>query len=261
MNSIPRASGIYQILCVPTGKVYIGSSVNIRRRWTQHREMLDRRYVKSHENTYLQHAWDKYGAEAFEFLVLEYCAPDQLIAREQYWIDQTRCYERDRGFNHRMRAESDVGVKREGQALENLRQAAKRRGKPEHLFTPEARANHRESQAARRGKPFTNEHREKLSTAKRGVKHAADVVKRFGAAIRDQFAQLTPDERAARVAPKGMRRYYIVTDPDGNAYEVYNLTAFCEQHRINRSSIGDVIHGRKKHHHGWLARVVIEQVD
>lgn len=63
---IPRTSGVYQILCLPTGKVYVGSAVDLYGRWRDHR-----RYLRQgiHHNKYLQAAWDKYGEESFEFWV------------------------------------------------------------------------------------------------------------------------------------------------------------------------------------------------
>jgi group I intron endonuclease len=64
MYSIPTESGVYQILCVPTGKAYVGSAVNLAKRWQEHRWMLRR---GQHHSQYLQRAWDKYGETAFAF--------------------------------------------------------------------------------------------------------------------------------------------------------------------------------------------------
>jgi len=67
-KNIPRASGIYQIRCLLTGKIYVGSAVDIRARWNHHRDMLKR---KKHRNKYLQAAWNKYGENNFECSILE----------------------------------------------------------------------------------------------------------------------------------------------------------------------------------------------
>jgi group I intron endonuclease len=93
---IPRASGVYQILCRPTGKVYVGSAVNLNERWRAHVSML-RRGV--HTNLYLQHAWDKYGEEYFEFWVIDFVERDRLLIVEQYWIDQREAVNSAKGFN------------------------------------------------------------------------------------------------------------------------------------------------------------------
>jgi group I intron endonuclease len=95
-KSIPRASGIYQIRCVPTGKIYVGSAVDLRTRWQHHCELLRRH---KHRNKYLQAAWDKYGPASFELDILELTAREHLLEREQEWINQTRCTDREIGFN------------------------------------------------------------------------------------------------------------------------------------------------------------------
>lgn len=59
--------GVYKIKCTGNGKFYIGSSVNIPKRLTQHFSQL--RHGR-HENIYLQRVYDKYGEESFVTSVL-----------------------------------------------------------------------------------------------------------------------------------------------------------------------------------------------
>lgn len=77
--------GIYQIICGPTGKRYIGSAACISSRWGHHRAFLR---AGKHANPHLQSAWNKYGEAAFQFNVLELVDGDLLVA-EQAWIDST----------------------------------------------------------------------------------------------------------------------------------------------------------------------------
>lgn len=77
---MPPESGVYSITCVPTGKVYIGSTKNFSSRWKAHRSLLA---SGKHHNRYLQRAWDKYGADTFTFSVLETCPKTALFEREQ----------------------------------------------------------------------------------------------------------------------------------------------------------------------------------
>ena len=129
MHSVSKASGVYQILCVPTGKVYVGSSLNIAERWWEHRWDLRR---QTHHSRYLQRAWDKYGEEAFEFSVLEYVDnQDVLMEREQAWMDMTRCYERDYGYNLSREVGTTRGVKHSNEARAKM--SAARKGKPKSL--------------------------------------------------------------------------------------------------------------------------------
>lgn len=76
--------GIYRIKNSINNKIYIGSTKNIEARWAKHRALL--RHNK-HQNTHLQNAWNKYGENAFIFEVIEECKIEDLINREQFFID------------------------------------------------------------------------------------------------------------------------------------------------------------------------------
>lgn len=80
----PKTSGIYRITCTANGKIYIGSSINLRARRWDHFYKLKK---GKHKNPILQAAFNKYGESYFEFSVLELCGIDVLLAREQHYID------------------------------------------------------------------------------------------------------------------------------------------------------------------------------
>ena len=67
--------GVYMIRNTINDKLYIGKSVNVKKRFQEHRHELR---LGRHHNVYLQNAWDKYGEGAFEFLLLEECDRDSL---------------------------------------------------------------------------------------------------------------------------------------------------------------------------------------
>lgn len=84
--------GVYKIKCSQENIVYIGSSIDINRRWNQHIRALN---SNKHYNTSLQLAWDAYGSDSFIFNVLEETSIQNLITREQYYIDSigiANCY-------------------------------------------------------------------------------------------------------------------------------------------------------------------------
>lgn len=56
--------GIYKISCRKNGRVYIGETTNIERRWEQHKRLLKNH---KHGNKQLQGDWNKYGEESFIF--------------------------------------------------------------------------------------------------------------------------------------------------------------------------------------------------
>ena len=77
---------VYEILFVPQSLRYIGSTIDLKRRWRRHRNDLAR---GTHHSQYLQNLWNKYGQSAFEFEVLEGVQdPTTLLDAEARWIDQ-----------------------------------------------------------------------------------------------------------------------------------------------------------------------------
>ena len=82
-------TGIYKITNKINGKIYIGQSVDIRRRWYEHKGKLGK---PGAEEYYFQKALKKYGIDNFTWEILEECEPDQLNEREQYYISLYRTY-------------------------------------------------------------------------------------------------------------------------------------------------------------------------
>ena len=81
--------GIYKIANLVNGKVYIGQSVDIYRRWAQHkkigRNLSEDKYSRDYDKV-LYRAMRKYGVDSFEFSIVEKCDESALYEREQYWI-------------------------------------------------------------------------------------------------------------------------------------------------------------------------------
>lgn len=86
--------GIYCIYCNGNQKIYIGQSIDCQRRFNEHIRKLNK---GDHANPYLQHSWDFYGSDEFDFLILEKC--DNLIEREKYWISYFNSLNKNYGFN------------------------------------------------------------------------------------------------------------------------------------------------------------------
>ena len=83
-------SGIYQIVNETNGKIYIGSAINIRKRWNFHKRDLK---LNKHTNPHLQRAYNKYGKNSFIFEILQKVKDkEHLIFYEQKWLDLTQCY-------------------------------------------------------------------------------------------------------------------------------------------------------------------------
>lgn len=95
-DTIYSMQAIYQIKNKINGKIYIGSTNDIYRRWINHRSKLNNGI---HENSYLQASWKKHGEVSFEFTIIEEVDDSNRIEREIHYLNKTKCYERDIGYN------------------------------------------------------------------------------------------------------------------------------------------------------------------
>lgn len=91
-----KICGVYKILNKTTGKFYIGSSNNVKRRWKEHINDLNKN--KSH-SIYLQRAWNKYGEDNFTFEILEECKIENQLEKEQIYLDKLKPWKRKIGYN------------------------------------------------------------------------------------------------------------------------------------------------------------------
>jgi group I intron endonuclease len=82
-------TGIYKILNIITNKFYIGSACHFYNRKSKHLGMLRRGL---HNNKHLQNSYNKYGEKVFKFFLIEECPKDQLIIREQWYLDTLKPY-------------------------------------------------------------------------------------------------------------------------------------------------------------------------
>lgn len=159
-----RGAGVYAIINRRNNKIYIGSSVRMNHRWTEHRMELSR---KEHSNRYLQRAFEK-EPDNFQVEVIETLpAPDKaaLLSREQFWINFYRSWLPENGYNIAPKAESCLGVKHseETRALMRLRGLGRK-------ASPEARARMSAAQRGSKHKPFSQESKAKLSAIHTGMK-------------------------------------------------------------------------------------------
>ena len=76
--------GIYGIKNKINNCIYVGKTgMNFGDRWDSHRSLLRN---NKHFNPYLQNAWNKYGEENFEFVIVEECTIEELDNKEIYYI-------------------------------------------------------------------------------------------------------------------------------------------------------------------------------
>ena len=74
--------GIYKITS-PTGRVYVGQSLSIEKRFSGYRV-----FSGCCKQTRLYNSLKKYGPQAHQFVVIEACAESSLNDRERYWQEE-----------------------------------------------------------------------------------------------------------------------------------------------------------------------------
>lgn len=114
-------SGVYQIYNPYNKKRYIGSSINIEKRFKQHKCSLR---GNRHHNKHLQNAWNKYK-DILVFEPLEYCEPEYLLELEQYYIDYYDSANRQFGYNiDKVANHANPGFHLSDETKEKIRQKA-----------------------------------------------------------------------------------------------------------------------------------------
>lgn len=157
-------SGIYEIVNLINGKRYIGQTSNLYRRQYSHITKLNQNI---HPNKHLQNAWNKYGKDAFEFQVLEYCSVDDLNERELYWINHYKS--NTDGYNIRLDPNSNRGLQWSEKQRESMMAAINKENSYFKNHTVPRETMEKAWEASRK-KVWTKEEREQHSKRLIGTK-------------------------------------------------------------------------------------------
>lgn len=79
--------GVYKVVNLKTGEMYVGSTIDFSGRVRTHKAMLLR---NKHTNQALQTAWNKYGERYFKFAMIEVCNQVKLKERERYHVKRLK---------------------------------------------------------------------------------------------------------------------------------------------------------------------------
>jgi group I intron endonuclease len=99
-----KPAGVYQVKNIVSGKIFLGSSLNLEGPLNRHKFMLK---IGSHPNKTLQKDWDELGPENFIFEILEevkvkddpnFNLKDELTLLEQIWLEEIQPFG-ERGYN------------------------------------------------------------------------------------------------------------------------------------------------------------------
>lgn len=195
-------SGIYQIRNLLDGKVYVGRSVTVEKRWSGHRTALRN---GSHRNPHLQAAWLKYGEGSFVFELLETAPPENLPVREGYHCEALHVFDPSCGYN--LDVVDTIG--RQTVSVESRQKmSASKRGKPgpwagkTRVMSAEHKAKILAAAVSRRGQKMILSDAERL---RRGSQVAAivqrdDVRAKLSALQKGQTKSPLTDETKRRIS-------------------------------------------------------------
>lgn len=103
--------GIYQVTNIINNKIYIGQSIDIERRWNQHK------YGKG--SIILRNAISKYGMDNFKFEILEEIeftnkndVIEELTELEDKWLTTKKPYLKEIGYNQNKTAKINIPIVR-----------------------------------------------------------------------------------------------------------------------------------------------------
>lgn len=229
--------GVYAIKCRVNGKVYVGSSSELRRRLREHLRVLD---AGSHRNIHLQRAWkNEDGRCYFTFFVLEGVKNEEdLIAREDFWVKKLRALDDRYGYNLTEPSEWPVQAARdyvvtnpEGMEIpvHNLHKFCRQHGLKSASMTAIAQGRvpyYRDGWLCR----YAEETKEQWEVK--------------------QQALMTRRRKASKIWTFG----YIVTMPDGEETEVHILKPWCISRGLSPTALARVAVGQAIHHKGYRAR-------
>lgn len=119
MNAPSEIGYLYMIINVINGRFYIGSTLDYKRRFNEHKRAL---LARNHHSKYLQRAWDKYGDKSFKFVLLQTCLKDEMLDMEQSLLD-----DRLPAYNMNKKVDSRLGRKMSKEA--RLKMSVLKKGK------------------------------------------------------------------------------------------------------------------------------------
>lgn len=231
--------GIYKITN-PTGKIYIGQSINIEKRWQYYKSQY---HNKNDKQNKLFNSLKKYGTDDHIFDIIEECTVEQLNEREIYWGEFYKCTDPNTGLNLR-----ELG--KQGQWTEEAKDKLSKSqlGKSRHTDESKARIS-----AALTGTKYTDEQKKRCSEnsgMRNKINHTGGSKKGW---IRT--AESKNNISIAKLGKpniKDLRRIYQL-DPSGNIInEFKGPTEAQTKTGIRRDSIGNVLKNKQKNAGGFI---------
>jgi group I intron endonuclease len=195
LDKILKVCGIYSIVNKINGFEYIGSSKIVYKRIGYHFSALR---GNRHTNVHLQHAFNKYGEEAFEIKLLEICTLDNLKNREEFYILNTP--------NRYNFIDKPTG--------------------PLRLPTP-TEEHRKKISIANKGKKRTEEQRKRFSESHKGLKQSEESKQKRSVALKEFYSVEENKHFPTKESLAKSRETFLENHPDGRRLDW--ITKICLQ--------------------------------
>lgn len=246
-------TGIYKITS-PTGKIYVGQSVNIKRRFYHYKS------ISCKEQPRLYNSFIKHGVNNHTFEILELCDFHLLNIKERYWQEQFDCTGFN-GLNCQLQKTHELKIE---VSQETKNKHKKRCGINHPSFgkkrTLEQRQKMSIAQKKIKRKQMSDDTKKKLSVLRTGEKNAmygkevslnhrlkisiANTGKKHTEETKQKLRVKKSDEVKKRMSLNNPNKKKVI---DKNTGIIYNsLTELCKFFNLRVSVISRYLNGKRK---------------
>jgi group I intron endonuclease len=177
----PRVAAIYKLTCLKNGKVYIGKTIDLKRRINNHKNsriIPNKKYMIA--SAIVKHGWDTFDVEILEtfeyFNKMDKSHNDEILLKESVYIDTYQSTDNEKGYNICKHSTDRTGQICSEESKEKMSIAQKN---VKRIMTDELREKYRIN---RLGKKMSEEAKEKISKASLGRRHTEESKKKMSIA-------------------------------------------------------------------------------
>lgn len=230
--------GVYCFKNKINNKYYVGSSSNLRNRKSAHLNDLKN---NKHHSIKLQRAYNYYGANNFEYQILECCEPEMLQQTETEWLRFFNAY--NNGYNSTDEVGAPWRGKRQPEEIKKRQKCT-----PVKIIDPNGNVveDYSVTNFSKRynlpnwcimfvlkGKYFQYKGWRKYSKELEGIK-------------------FDPKEYHKSLGLKSnVCRNYKLINPVGEIIQGKNIVQMCKKNNLDPGAIIRVLDGKIRHHRGW----------
>jgi group I intron endonuclease len=218
---------IYKITNKVSGKIYIGQTIKPNVRWKQHIQCANRGFTRP-----LYKDMRELGLSNFTYEPLDSAHNrEELNKKELFYIKQYNCLY-PLGYNI-ANYEQSVFHLTEEQRLHKSELMKKQMAN---------KSTQEKSTLARKARQSWTEESKKSAIQKNKLKRKLGLYKK-----------LPPFTELHKKRMSEARSFsYFIKSPDGIVYKINNLSSFCKEFKILRSSTHKVLTGTRQQNHGWI---------